>query len=257
MNFLDIGNGKSSRKIAFQNRPGNPDQSGLLWLGGYKSDMNGTKVNTLDLWAKRVNRGLLRFDYSGHGNSDGEFEDATVSDWLEESVVLFERIAEGKRIIVGSSMGAWIALLLIKKLGKNASAALKRITGIIMIAPAWNMTQDLMEDRFTDDIRQTIDSDGVYYRPSAYDDGPYPITARLIEDGRRHNISETSIDLHCPVRILHGMQDPDVPWQHSMDLVKRLEGDVTLTLVSDANHRLSRDQDMARLIAEIELLGRC
>jgi pimeloyl-ACP methyl ester carboxylesterase len=255
MKFLEVGNGNSRRKIAYRNRSGDPDQTGLLWLGGFKSDMNGIKVNTLDQWAEHANRGLLRFDYSGHGTSEGEFENATVSDWIEEAAVVFKRIAQGNRIIIGSSMGAWIALLLVKRFRDNAPEALERIAGIIMIAPAWNMTQTLMEQRFTEDIRQTIESQGVYYRPSAYDDGPYPITARLIEDGRKHNINDASLDIHCPVRILHGMRDPDVPWQHSMDLVGLLKGDITLTLIGDANHRLSRDQDIARLIAEIELLG--
>ncbi|MGI9378053.1 MAG: alpha/beta hydrolase [Methyloligellaceae bacterium] len=253
---MSVGNGDNLREVAFKIQQPSQSETDLFWLGGFRSDMQGTKVNFLADWAKQQNFGLTCFDYSGFGSSTGNFLEATISDWLEDALAVFE-IAKSKRcILIGSSMGAWIALLLVRHLGMIEPDRLRQIKGLVLIAPAWDMTKALMEDRFDDDIRDQLNKEGVFYRPSAYDDGPYPITLKLVEDGRRHLLAEGTLGPLPPVRILHGMQDIDVPWQHSMKLVDLIASDtVTLTLVKDANHRLSRDEDLKRLCTEIELIA--
>jgi pimeloyl-ACP methyl ester carboxylesterase len=247
--FIEVEQGQASRRIAVRRRKG--AGPALVWLGGFMSDMGGTKAVALDQWAEAHGRACLRFDYSGHGESGGRFVDGTISRWLEESLAVFEACCEGPQIVVGSSMGGWLALLLARELrrgpGRNAS-----IAGLVLIAPAVDFTEALMWKRFPEEIRRRIETTGVWERPSQYSDQPYLITKGLIEDGRRHLLLGGLIETGCPVRILQGVQDPDVPFDHAVELVSRLaQDDVVLTLVKDGDHRLSRPEDIERLLAAV------
>lgn len=225
---------------------------GVVWLGGFKSDMRSTKARFLDDWARRRGRAFLRFDYSGHGESGGRFEDGAIGDWLEQSFALVEGSTQGPQILVGSSMGGWIALLLALRL----AARRRPLAGLVLLAPAVDFTEELLWKTAGDDIRHAIVEDGVWLRPSPYSPEPTPITRRLVEEGRAHLLLGGVIRVDAPVRILQGMRDEDVPWRHAMRLVECLAADpVVLTLVVDGDHRLSREQDMAHLVASIEALG--
>jgi len=246
---IAVGTGAYARPIAVRLRAGRPP--GLFWLGGFKSDMKGTKAAALDGWAKTNGRAMVRFDYSGHGESGGAFAAGTIGRWLEETIAVFESCAQGPQIVIGSSMGGWLALLLARALAGRAKTGAV-IGGLVLIAPAVDFTEELMWKRFPPDIRRTIEEKGAWERPSAYGDGPYPITRRLIEEGREHLLLGSMIEPGCPVRILQGVQDPDVPWQHAAELCARIaREDVVLTLVKDGDHRLSRPEDIDRLIAAV------
>jgi pimeloyl-ACP methyl ester carboxylesterase len=251
--FLEIGEGPKRRHIAYRLADAAGSGPALLWLPGFLSDMASTKALALAEWARRGNLPMLRFDYSAHGQSSGDFLQASIGDWLEEASAMFDMIAAKRRVImVGSSMGGWIALLLARKLARDH--VLERLAGLVLIAPAWDMTERLMWHQMSDEIKATIERDGVYYEPSLYGD-PYPITKRLIEEGRNHLIGEDLLDLGLPVRILQGMSDPDVPWGHALDLVDLLCcGDIELTLIKDGDHRQSREQDLRRLEAIVAAL---
>ncbi|HZB61449.1 MAG TPA: alpha/beta hydrolase [Microvirga sp.] len=249
---VTIGQGADARRIAVLARQGKGPQ--VVWLGGFKSDMRSTKVAALDAWAGKAGRAFLRFDYSGHGESAGAFEDGTISRWLEEALQVIERFGSGRPILVGSSMGGWIALLAARRLAQARSGLAP--SGIVLIAPAVDMTERLMWERFPEEIRKSVEDTGVYDHPSAYSEEPHPITRGLIEDGRSHLLFGRPIETGCPVHILQGMLDPDVPWSHAMQLVEHLPGDsVSLTLIKDGDHRLSRDEDLERLIAAVEAMG--
>jgi len=223
---------------------------GLVWLGGFKSDLASSKAVALDAWAEAQGRAMLRFDYSGHGASEGRFEDGTIGLWLADALGAIRAASRGPQILVGSSMGAWIALLGARALAAAGEA--ERIAGLVLIAPAVDFTEALMWANFGAEVRREIDETGRWMRPSPYGSGPYPITRALIEDGRRHLLLGGVVRAHGPVHILQGMQDPDVPWQHAMRLVEHLAADpVSITLVKDGDHRLSRDEDVARLIAAV------
>jgi pimeloyl-ACP methyl ester carboxylesterase len=213
--------------------------------------MNGTKALALDAWAADHGRGCVRFDYSGHGESGGQFIDGTIGRWLEESVAVFAQFCSGPTVVIGSSMGGWMALLLAREIARRAPNA--SLAGLVLIAPAPDFTEELMWKGFSPEIRREIETKGVWLRPSEYGDGtPYPITRGLIEEGRNHLLLGGSIDVGCPVRILQGVQDPDVPWQHAVELSSRLaRDDVVLTLVKDGDHRLSRPEDIERLLAAV------
>lgn len=251
--FLEIGSGPQRRRIAVRNRAGRGP--GLLWLGGFKSDMRGTKAAAIDEWAAREGRAYVRFDYSGHGESGGNFTDGTIGRWLEEAIEVFKRYCRGPQIVIGSSMGGWIALLLVRALKARAIAAdpaPASIAGLVLIAPAVDFTEELMWRKFPPDIKRQIEQKGFWERPSEYSDDPYVITRGLIEESRAHLLFNGLIETDCPVRILQGVQDPDVPWQHAADLVSRFaRDDVVLTLVKDGDHRLSRSEDIERLLAAI------
>ena len=246
--FLSVGEGADRREIAFRRCDGK--QPGLFWLSGFKSDMTGTKAEALAAFAATSGHGFTRMDYSGHGASGGKFEDGTVSRWLEEAKAVFDREAPGQRVIVGSSMGGWLALLLTLAHVAEVGTGNSRIKGLVLIAPAADFTQELMwNQRFDDDIRREIMETGRYERPSAYGDGPYVITRDLIEDGRHHLVLNRSLHLGCPVSILQGRLDPDVPWQHAQRLVDHLpHDDVSFTLIPDGDHRLSRPQDIDAML---------
>jgi len=251
--FIDVGEGALKRKIAVRRRPGTGP--GLFWLGGFNSDMQGTKALALDAWAGERGRAAVRFDYSGHGESGGNFSDGTIGRWLEESVAVFERFCEGPQVVIGSSMGGWMALLLAREIRKRPGRA--SLAGLVLIAPAPDFTEELMWKYFPAKVRKEIETRGVWLRPSEYGDGsPYPITRNLIEEGRNHLLLGSAIDVGCPVRILQGGQDPDVPWQHAFALTHRLPADdVVLTMIQDGNHRLSRPQDIARILAAVAEMG--
>jgi pimeloyl-ACP methyl ester carboxylesterase len=242
-----------ARTIAVRAREGKSPSSGpsLFWLGGFKSDMKGTKAEALDRWAESQGRGCVRFDYSGHGESDGDFTAGTIGRWLEESIAVYARFAQGPQVVVGSSMGGWLALLMARELRKRKDAA--PIAGMVLIAPAVDFTEELMWKPFSDAIKREIEEKGVWMRPSEYSEGPHPITKRLIEDGRKHLMFGGLIETGCPVHILQGVQDPDVPWRHAVELVARFaRDDVVLTLIKDGDHRLSRPEDIERLIAAVK-----
>jgi len=224
---------------------------GLFWLGGFKSDMKGTKAEALDAWAAAQGRACVRFDYSGHGESGGDFNDGTTSRWLAESIAVYRQFAQAPQVVVGSSMGGWLALLLARALREHKDTA--PIAGMVLIAPAVDFTEELMWKRFPDAIKREIEEKGVWRRPSQYAEEPYPITKALIEDGRKHLLLGGLIEAGCPVHILQGVQDPDVPWRHAVELVSRFAGDdVVLTLIKDGDHRLSRPEDIERLIAAVK-----
>jgi pimeloyl-ACP methyl ester carboxylesterase len=251
--FLDCGTGPDRRRIAIRQRAGS--SPGLVWLGGFKSDMQGTKAAALDSWAEKQGRACMRFDYSGHGESDGAFRDGTIGRWLDESLAVFAACCRGPQVVIGSSMGGWLALLLARKLRARAQAGSPTegsLAGLVLIAPAVDFTEALMWQKFSAKVKRQIEQSGEWERPSAYGDDPYPITRTLIEEGRNHLLLGGLIETGCPVRILQGVQDPDVPFAHAMDLVARLaHDDVVLTLVKDGDHRLSRPEDIERLIAAV------
>ena len=254
---VTVGAGQASRRIAVRLREG--AVPGVVWLGGFKSDMQGTKAVALDGWAASAGRACIRFDYSGHGESGGAFTDGTIGRWLEESTAVFEAFAQGPQVLVGSSMGGWIALLLARALRSRVAAGAKlagSLAGIVLIAPAADFTEELMWKKFSPEVKRQIETTGSWQRPSEYSPDPYVITRALIEDGRKHLLLGGLIETGCPVRILQGVQDPDVPWQHAMELSARLaRDDVVMTLVKDGDHRLSRPEDIERLIAAVKELS--
>jgi pimeloyl-ACP methyl ester carboxylesterase len=249
LKFLNVGTGIAVRRIAVRAREG--AAPGLFWLGGFKSDMKGTKAQALDLWARDHGRAMTRFDYSGHGESEGDFIDGTVGRWLEEGMAVFDACCRGPQVVIGSSMGGWLALLLARELARRAQAD-PSLASLVLIAPAVDFTEELMWKRFPPEVKREIEQTGVWARPSQYSDQPYLITRGLIEEGRSHLLLENMIETGCPVRILQGVQDPDVPWQHAVELSSRFaQDDVVLTLVKDGDHRLSRPEDIERLIAAV------
>jgi pimeloyl-ACP methyl ester carboxylesterase len=252
LEHVTVGTGSAAREIAVRSQSGAPP--GLFWLGGFKSDMRGTKAGALADYAARTGRAFVRFDYSGHGESRGDFTEGTISRWLEEARAVFDTRAKGPQIVIGSSMGGWIALLLARSLtSKPARGA--SFAGLVLIAPAPDFTEDLMWAQFSPEIRREIETKGSWLRPSAYGEEPYPITRTLIEDGRKHLLLDKPIEVGCPVRILQGVLDPDVPYAHAMKLVSCLaQDDVVLTLVKDGDHRLSRPEDIDRLLRTIDEL---
>src|ERR1700738_1011646 len=250
--FIEVGHDSSARHIAVRARGGGPP--GLFWLCGFNSDMQGTKALALDAWAAEHNRACVRFDYSGHGESGGAFIDGTIGRWLEESVAVFEQFCAGPQVVIGSSMGGWMALLLAREMARRPENRAS-LAGLVLIAPAPDFTEELMWKGFSPEARNEIETKGVWLRPSQYGE-PYPITRALIEEGRNHLLLGGAIDVGCPVRILQGAQDPDVPWRHAFALADRLPSDdVVLTMVQDGDHRLSRPQDIARMIAAVAEIG--
>ena len=235
------------RSIAVQCESG--DNPGLFWLSGFKSSMQGQKAQAIAKWAKARGQACTLMDYSGHGLSSGAFEDGTISDWLEEACLVFETKTSGPQIIIGSSMGGWLALLLAQRMKE-------RVGGLVLIAPAWDMSEKLMWEKFTPELQRDVIEKGFYMRPSSYGDGDYKITRKLIEDGRKHLIGDAPLNLGCPVHILHGRQDADVAWEHGHALINLLpHDDVNFTLVPDGDHRLSREQDLRLLQRTIEKMS--
>jgi pimeloyl-ACP methyl ester carboxylesterase len=215
---------------------------GVVFMGGFMSDMTGTKAMTLETFCRNRGQAYLRFDYRGHGASSGRFEDGTIGLWSEDALAAFDSLTDGPQIIVGSSMGGWIALL-------TALKRPARVAGLVGIAAAPDFTEDLMWAVFPAEKREQLARDGVLYEPSDYAEKPYGITMKLIEDGRRHLLLRGApLPLTCPLRLLHGMRDPDVPWQRSLTLADKIAAeDVRVVLIKDGDHRLSREHDLALL----------
>lgn len=249
--FVSVGDGPARRRIAVRVRAGAGPS--VVWLGGFRSDMGATKARAVDSWAKAAGRRLVRFDYSGHGASEGDFASSTISTWLEDAEAVLAAHAPDRPVLIGSSMGGWIACLAARaRLARGEPAA----AGIVLIAPALDFTEDLMWDVFPDEVRQTLLRDGVWMRQSAYAPEPDPVTMALIEDGRRNRLLAGPLDLACPVHILQGMCDPDVPHPHAFRILDRLpKAGTVLTLIADGDHRLSRPQDIARLLAAVAEMG--
>jgi len=240
--YLTKGDG---RRLAFRRMAGRAPT--LLFLPGYASDMTGAKAESLAAWAAGRGQAMLRFDWSGCGRSDGRFEEQTIGGWLADARAMLALI-EGPAAVVGSSMGGWVALLL-------ALAEPQRVAALALVAPAPDFTQWGVAASLTAAERASLARAGVFERPSPYGPEPTRYSRVLIEEGREHLLMGRPIVLGCPVRILHGQADPDVPWQLSLELVERLTGgDVRLTLVKDGDHRLSRPQDLALLRREVEAL---
>jgi pimeloyl-ACP methyl ester carboxylesterase len=241
--FLQLGEGTRRRRIAFRQGLGGGEIA-LLWLSGFMSDMASTKATALADWAAANGISMLRFDYSGHGLSDGSLADATIGDWLQEVIAASLMPKASRLVVIGSSMGAWLALLLARHVALRGPTPL---AGLVLIAPAHDMTEALIWKRLPEQARAVIERDGVYYQPSGYAE-PYPITRLLIEEGRSHLLEGNGFNPLCPVRILQGMRDHDVPWPHALSLLDLLAGnDVVLTLIKDGDHRMSRPEDIARL----------
>ncbi len=230
--------------IAYHKTPGSAP--GIVFLGGFMSDMTGTKALSLESFARERGQAFLRFDYQGHGASTGRFEDGTIGSWTADAVAALDALTEGPQVLVGSSMGGWIMLL-------AALARPQRIAGLLGIAAAPDFTEDLMWNAYPEEVRDTLRREGVYREPSDYGDEPYTITMRLIEEGREHLLLRKPIPIGCPVRLIHGVADPDVPWQISIRLAEQLEsGDVEVTLVKSGGHRLSEPEDLDRLGSTLE-----
>lgn len=259
IDFLDIENpaGGAPWRVARRLRRATAegaDAPGIVWLGGFASDMASTKAGYLDEWARARGRSFLRFDYSGHGESGGRFEDGCIGDWLEQSVAVFDRSTQGPQIVVGSSMGGWIALLLARRLAQRGDA--RRLAGLVLLAPAVDFTEELIWKQLDAAARRDIMEKGAWMRASQYSVNPKPITRRLIEDGRRHLLLGGIVRAHTRTHILQGMADPDVPWRHALTLVEHMSADpVTLTFIADGDHRLSRDEDLAQLGAAVALMS--
>ncbi len=245
--FLELDDAvHGRRRIAYLRQKGRDPT--VVWLQGFMSDMASTKATALAKWAKGKGQSLLRLDYSGHGRSSGRVEEGCIGLWLADAREAIARLTTGPVLLVGSSMGGWIGLLLAKEPQLEG-----RLAGTVLIAPAWDMTERLMWCEMTFEQRREVMDKGVWHEPSAYSEQGYPITRRLIEDGREHSIAGLPLALRSPVHILQGMKDPDVPWQGSLDLVDILGGEnVRLTLVKDGDHRLSREEDIELLLVTIE-----
>jgi pimeloyl-ACP methyl ester carboxylesterase len=245
--FLDV----AGAEIAIRHRKGR--EPGIMWLGGYRSDMRGTKAEALDGWAARTGHFMTRHDYSGHGESSGAFADGTISRWLEESLAVFRQCTKGRQILVGSSMGAWIALRMIQELRKSGEG--QRVAGMLLLAPAPDFTKELMEPQLTAAHRLDLAEKGFFEEPSDYSPEPNRYTRALFEDGAKNLVMTGPIDTHCPVHIIQGMKDADVPYGHALKLVSCLPADdVTLSLVPDGDHRLSRPEDIATILRALEAL---
>ncbi len=216
----------------------------VVWLGGFKSDMAGSKAQVLADWAMANGRAYVRFDYMGHGESSGDFVKGTISRWREDALAVIDHLTGGPLVLVGSSMGGWLSCLV-------AAVRAERIAGLVLVAPAADFTEKLMAPEMTAADRLAMDRDGVWMRPSDYGD-PYPIARELIEDGARWSILPGPVPVEAPVRILQGGADPDVPWRHALALAQALRTeDLVFSLIKDGDHRLSRPQDLERLVAAV------
>ncbi|MEL6060462.1 MULTISPECIES: alpha/beta hydrolase [unclassified Methylobacterium] len=244
--YLTVGAGGMERRIAVRERLGSGPP--VVWLGGFRSDMKATKASALDQWAAEAGRRFIRFDYAAHGESSGTFTDCTITSWLEDAQAVLSAYIDEPPILVGSSMGGWIACLA----ARDRAARGDKTAGLVLIAPALDFTEDLIWARLSEAARAMLRRDGVLRRPSDYAPEPDPITLTLIEDGRRNCLLGAPFDPACPIHILQGMRDTDVPYAHALKILGRLPAKGTvMTLIADGDHRLSRPQDIKRLVAAV------
>lgn len=235
-------------QIAFRRQSGRAP--GVVWLGGFKSDMTGTKAETLATWAASNDRAFLRHDYSGHGASGGAFRDGTISAWLIQSLAVFRAFGPERAVLVGSSMGAWIALRMAQEL---ANVNIKPVAGLVLIAPAPDFTMELMEPSLTKKQKADLAGKGFFEEASEYGPEPNIYTRTLFEDGYTNRVMSGPIDTHCPVHIIQGLADPDVPHTHALKLASLLPADdLTMTLVPGGDHRLSRPEDLELIVRAID-----
>ncbi len=214
---------------------------GIVFLGGFRSDMTGAKALFLEDYCRWRDRAYVRFDYFAHGRSSGDFADGTISRWRDDAIAVIDSLTEGPQILVGSSMGGWLMVL-------AALARPERVAALVGIAAAPDFTSDLLPQRLSEAQRRALQDDGRVVIASPYDAAGYLYTRALVDDGDRNLVLRETIPLACPVRLLHGMADESVPWRQSLKLAEKLQSpDVALTLVKDGDHRLSREQDLARL----------
>ena len=236
------------RQLAYHRAPG--QLPGVLFCGGYTSDMTGTKARALEAFCREQGRAFVRFDYAGHGASSGDFADGTIGAWTADALAIVDRLTEVPLLVVGSSMGGWIMVLV-------ALARPERVAGLIGIAAAPDFTEDLLLARATPEKRRALAEQGYWMQPSAYGGPPYPVTRRFIEEARAHLVLRGPIPITCPVHLLHGQRDPDVPWRTALRLAERLESeDVTVELIKGGDHRLSTPRDVARITAAVQRLAR-
>lgn len=249
ISFIEVGAAEAGRRIAMRVRHADKPRDGqptLVWLGGYRSDMTGTKAVEVERYAMEQGADCVRFDYSGHGASGGAFADGTISRWLEESLAVIDQAAPGRVVLIGSSMGCWIALRVIQELRHRGDG--NRVAGLVLIAPAPDFTAELIEPNLTDAERASLSERGYFEEPSEYSPEPNIFTRALIEDGRKNRVLDGTISTGCPVHILQGMRDPDVPYTHALRLMEHLPADdVVMTLIRDGDHRLSREEDIAKM----------
>jgi pimeloyl-ACP methyl ester carboxylesterase len=234
------------RRLAYHCVPGK--LPGVLFCGGYTSDMTGTKAVALEAFCREQGRAFVRFDYAGHGASSGDFVDGTIGGWIEDALSIIDRLTEGPLLVVGSSMGGWVML-------RVALARPERVTGLIGIAAAPDFSEDLLLPRASAEQRRALAEQGYWMQPSAYGGPAYPVTRRLIDEARAHLVLRGPIPITCPVHLLHGQRDADVPWTTALRLADRLESeDVTIELIKAGDHRLSTPSDLARIEAAIQRL---
>jgi pimeloyl-ACP methyl ester carboxylesterase len=255
--FLTVGEGEAAREIAMLVRPAQVGNGApaLVWLSGYRSDMSGTKAVELDGLAAELGLASIRLDYSGHGLSGGSFGDGTISRWLEEALAVIRHVAPERVILVGSSMGGWIALRLAQELARQGGPKLAgpKLAGMVLIAPAPDFTSELIEPNLKAKELKSLAERGYFEERSQYSPEPNIYTRALIEDGRENRVLDGIIETGCPVHILQGMKDPDVPHAHAMKLVEHLPADdVVLTFIRDGDHRLSRPGDIALLVSAVK-----
>jgi pimeloyl-ACP methyl ester carboxylesterase len=232
--------------IAYHRLPGR--LPGIVFLGGFRSDMTGTKALFLEDYCRQRGRAYARFDYFAHGQSSGDFADGTISRWRDDAVAVIDSLTEGPQILIGSSMGGWIMVL-------AALARPERVAALVGIAAAPDFTTDLLPQRLSAAQQQELAERGSLVLPSAYDPAGYLYTKALVDDGNRNLVLRNEIKLRCPVRLLHGMADESVPWRQSLKLTERLaSADAVVTLIKDGDHRLSRDADLARLARALDEL---
>jgi pimeloyl-ACP methyl ester carboxylesterase len=235
------------RRLAYRHVPGKAP--GVLFCGGFTSDISGTKALALEAFCREAGRAFTRFDYSGHGASSGNFATGTIGGWCADALAIVDRVTDGPLLVVGSSMGGWIMLLV-------ALARPERVAGLIGVAAAPDFTEDLLLAQATPEQRRSLAEQGYWMQPSVYGGEPYPVTRRLIEEARQQLLLRDAIPITCPVHLLHGQRDADVPWQTALRLTERLESeDVTLELIKAGDHRLSTPREIARITAAIERLA--
>lgn len=241
---------RNKDKIAYHRSLGKSKTlPGVMFLGGFRSDMTGAKATFLEEQCRRRHQSYVRFDYTGHGQSSGAFEEGNISTWLADAEAVLENLTSGPQILVGSSMGGWITLLLALKRPE-------RLKGVVLIAPAPDFSEDIYNEEFGEEERRHLALKGVVYRASDYGD-PYPLTKPLFEDAKKHLLLDRRHFLYAPLRILHGKKDPDVPWEKSERIMERVVSpDAQVDWVEDGDHRLSRPEDLEKIDEAVVSLSR-